>query len=173
MSLAYDMMEQIATYRIMNAIAVDNEFRYGNVFLTVKELEKRKKFEITYNFTFAGEDMTQTCIEEPDNENDIREFVNMRKHPQNIYAAIIFKKQKDEDYLDSEVITVYEKGSEAKAVYELTELIIEEFIKYKEMTSVKEMAKYVKKVENAVETMNLGLNELASKLHTNKPKYIF
>jgi hypothetical protein len=148
--LAKEMLLKISRLRVMNALARDPMFGYANVETTVIEVERDKKYKYHFHFNDEHPELDYEEEVEPETEEEIRELRNMKKKPQNIYSALITKKEENGDK-NSNIIVFYDKGSHIEAVMKLTNEIIQSFIDWKGITEIKDLEKYVNASERESE----------------------
>ena len=143
--------------RIMVAIEQEGKnFYYRNSSVDVQETKKDDFVEFKFTITeIVKDDLNKeptivTKVYVVYDRHEISLFRKIKKEPQNVYAALVFLNNGD----DIKPVYEYYKGDINIGVIHLLTLIIQEFMNYKNIHTVKEMEKYVMKYEEQQRRLN-------------------
>lgn len=146
MLTANEIMSKVARVRLMNAIDRDKSFGYAKIDVTV--VPKVKDEIYTYHFHFNDKKPELDYEEDitPESDEDLRQLRKMVKMPQYIYAILITKILESGEK-ESQAFVNFDKGDHTKAVLNLSNIIIDEYIKFKDFKTVNDIINFVNKSE--------------------------
>lgn len=127
--------------RILTMAYNDPDFNFMNCTAKMTVIKKDVEYEMKYSLIDSLDEYSETFVVA--DETDKRWMRNAVKRPQNLYAACIQTQPGDKRTF----LFVYHKGSTTDAVYKLCVSIVNEYMKFKDIYTKREMEEAVVKFE--------------------------
>lgn len=152
---AEEMIKSVSYERIIKAIMnMENNFIFNHIKMDIKEVEKNRVFHNKYYYIpndyskFVEEDIT---IED---ELEGRKWHKMSKEPQNVFTIMIAKRLKEGDTWDTTYITEYSRKANGQVVLGLFVQLIDIFMEWKDIKTIRKMMDYVENSERISNARN-------------------
>jgi len=148
---ALEVMENVSSYELMQALSFDELFTYSFVNVYLRELEIRKKYEARVYKCDDENSQLETTVLEAHDEEEGRNLRKMFKNPQSTIACVINHRKYIEDPWIGELVVHYISGDYAKGIMEFTKNIIQRAIDYGRFSTLSEVSKFVRDYESMIE----------------------